>query len=91
VGDERMPTGSSKQEWWRTEYFARAKKMWCCDYTAFLNEEREEDPVLWKTTAMLFGSQTSSYRQRLPDTRLVHRYDLKEEKQIRDTVAVLRT
>jgi hypothetical protein len=80
----------TQHEAWHDEYVVRARKLWQCDYAPPLHEERLEEPQLWETTSLLFSAQTSTYRQRMTDERLALKYDAKADKQVRDTVAVLR-
>jgi hypothetical protein len=75
---------------WQEQYHRYARRLWSCDYTSELLEEKAEAPELWQFVTEHFASQTSSYRMRLTDPRLIERYDAKAEKQIRDHVSVLR-
>ena len=77
----------------RAAFDARARALWGTpdQYREQLRLEALEDPELYLAVqATLAGRQRSTYRAQLRDERLIERYDAKEQKQVRDTVAVLR-
>jgi hypothetical protein len=76
----------------RCKLLEQAAMLWASPdgYSEYLRLEKEADPELWEATSFLFKAQTSSYRRRMVNPRLIERYDAKAEKQIRDTVSVLR-
>ena len=74
----------------RQKLLNRARKLWADDYTNHLEFELKERPELTMSVIELYCAQTSTYRARLSDERLIARYDLKTTISVRDTVAVLR-
>ena len=73
-------------------YLQQARALWCgpCEYKYHLTLEKYEAPQLYSETEKVFHAQVSSYRARLRNPRLIEQYEAKVEKQIRDTVSVLR-
>ena len=90
--EERDKQATSKLELWRQEMRARARSLWGTpdEYRDSLEREKQEAPELWLTTTMLFDAETSRYRKELKSERLIVANNAKKEKQVRDTVSVLR-
>ena len=88
----RSEIKTSRAEDARLKLLQRAKKLWGTpeEYREYLRLESLETPELWESVALMVTGQRSSYRQRLHDERLLAKYDAKADKQIRDTVSVLR-
>ena len=82
----------SRAEDARRKYLQRATNLWGSpqEYLEYLRLESLETPELWESVALMFAGQCSSYRQRLHDERRIAKYDAKADKQVRDTVSVLR-
>ena len=80
----------SQAEVARQKLLGRARALYDNDYRLHLENELKEAPDLVESSVQLYASQTSTYRARLTDERLIARYDEKTATSVRDTVAVLR-
>jgi uncharacterized protein YigA (DUF484 family) len=74
----------------RQKLLGRARALYDNDYRLHLENELKEAPDLVEKCMEVYASQTSAYRARLTDGRLIARYDEKTATSVRDTVAVLR-
>ena len=82
----------SRAEDARLKLLQRATKLWGNpeEYREHLRLESLEAPDLWESVALMFTGECSSYRRRLHNERRLAKYNAKADKQIRDTVSVLR-
>jgi hypothetical protein len=80
----------SQAEVARQKLLGRASKLWGNNYEHHCRHELTEVPDLVETCMQVYAAQTSTYRARLTDKRLIARYDEKTAVSLRDTVAVLR-
>jgi hypothetical protein len=80
----------SQAEVARQKLLGRASKLWGNNYEHHCRHELTEVPDLVETCMQVYAAQTSTYRARLTDKRLIARYDEKTAVSLRDTVTVLR-
>ena len=69
----------------RNKLLGRASKLWDSDYKKHNRDELLEAPELVATCIEMYALQTSTYRARLKDERLIARYDeMKTATSVRD-------